>query len=372
MLNVSDVVPFSGMLAAPKAFVIDGGEATVKLAVAVLPVPPLVEVTFPVVLVYCPEAAPVTVTLNWHWLFTAIVAPVKAIPVGEVVVSVPPQTVAEALATVSPVGRVSVNATPVRASTFAAGLVMVNVSEVVAFSAIVEGLKTFAMDGGASTLMLAVAVPPVPPSVEVTLPVVFVCCPAVMPVTLTENVQEALAAIVPPLRLITFVPAVAVIVPAPQVPVRPLGVEITRPAGSVSLKATPVRATVVLGLLMVKLSEVEPFSGMLAAPKAFTMVGGATTVIEALEVLPGPPSVDVTCTLLFFKPAVVPCTFRETVQLALAARVPAESVTELEPAVAAAVPPQVLLRFGVAATTSPAGRLSVNAIPFSVTLVFGF
>ncbi len=54
-----------------------------------------------------------TVTLNWHWLLVAIAAPVSAIPVGEVVVSVPPQTVADALATVNPVGSVLVNATPV-------------------------------------------------------------------------------------------------------------------------------------------------------------------------------------------------------------------------------------------------------------------
>ena len=52
MLNVSEVVPFNGMLAAPNVLVMDGGEATVKLAVAVLPVPPLVEVTFTVVFVY--------------------------------------------------------------------------------------------------------------------------------------------------------------------------------------------------------------------------------------------------------------------------------------------------------------------------------
>src|SRR5262249_2498802 len=154
-----------------------------------LPVPPFVEVTAPVVLVYWPETAPVTVTLNWHWPPTAIVAPVSAMPVGAVVVSVPPQTVAEALATVRPVGSVSVKATPVSGSTFAAGLVMVNVSEVVAFSAIVEGLKTLAIDGGASTSTLAVAVLPVPPFVEVTLPVVLVCFPAVVPVTFTENVQ---------------------------------------------------------------------------------------------------------------------------------------------------------------------------------------
>ena len=173
-------------------------------------------------------------------------APDKAIPVGAVVVSVPPQTVAEAFATVSPVGSVSVNATPVRATVLAAGLVIVNVREVVAFRAMPEGLKTLAIDGGATTLIEAEAVPPVPPSVDVTLPVVLFCVPAAIPVTFTENVQELLAAIVPPLRLITFVAWVAVIVPAPQVPVRPFGVEMANPAGSVSLKATPVSAVVVL------------------------------------------------------------------------------------------------------------------------------
>jgi len=50
-VNVSDVVPFSGIVAAPNALVIEGGVATVRLAEAVLPVPPFVEVTLPVVLV---------------------------------------------------------------------------------------------------------------------------------------------------------------------------------------------------------------------------------------------------------------------------------------------------------------------------------
>ena len=286
--------------------------------------------------------------------------------------SVPPQTVAEALATVRPVGSVSIKATPVRATVLAAGLVMVNVSEVVAFRAMLLGLNTLAIDGGATTLIEAEAVPPVPPSVEVTLPVVLFCKPAVVPVTFTENVQELLAAIVPPLRLITFVPAVAVIVPAPQVPVRPFGVEITRPAGSVSVKPTPVSAVVVLLFWMVKLRLVEPFSGILAAPKALIMTGGPVTVMEAFDVLPVPASVEVTWTLLFFTPAVVPCTFTETVQEALAARVPLERLMLPDPATAVAVPPHVLLSaFGVA-TTKPAGRLSVKAIPVSARLVLGF
>src|SRR5689334_1461971 len=300
-----------------------------------------------------------------------MVAPVRAMPVGAVVVSVPPQTVAVAFATVRPVGNVSVNATPVRATALAAGLVIVNVSEVVAFRAMLAGLKALAIDGGATTLMLAEAVPPVPPSTEVTLPVVLFCVPAAMPVTFTENVQELLAAIVPPLRLITFVPAVAVIVPAPQVPVRPFGVETTRPAGSVSLKPTPVSAVVVLLFWMVKVSEVEPFSGIDAAPNALIMTGGPVTVIEAFDVLPVPASVDVTWTLLFFTPAVVPCTFTEIVQLALAANVPAERLMLPDPATAVAVPPQVLFNALGVATTNPAGRLSVNAMPLSATPVFG-
>src|SRR5262249_2348856 len=170
MLKVSDVLAPTRMLAAPKALVIVGGVPTVRFAVAVLPVPPLVEVTLPVVLVYWPAAAPVTVTLNWHWPLAAMVAPVSEMPVGAVVVTVPPQIVAEALPTVRPVGSVSVKATPVSETAFAAGLVIVNVSEVVAFNAMVDGLNTLAIDGGATTLMLAEAVPPVPPSVDVTLP----------------------------------------------------------------------------------------------------------------------------------------------------------------------------------------------------------
>jgi hypothetical protein len=205
-VKVSEVFAFSRMLAAPKALVIVGGAATLRFAEAALPVPPLVEVTLPVVLVYWPAAAPVTVTANWHWLFAAMVAPVKAIPVGEVVVSVPPQTVADAFATVSPAGSVSVKATPVSATAFAAGFVIVNVSEVVAFKAMLLGLKALAIDGGATTLIEAEAVPPVPPSVEVTALVVLFCVPAAIPVTLMENVQLAFAAKVAPLRLITFVP----------------------------------------------------------------------------------------------------------------------------------------------------------------------
>src|SRR5258708_22037118 len=50
-------------------------------------------------------------------------------------------------ATVSPVGSVSLKATPVNATVLAAGLVMVNCNEAVALSAMLVGLKTLAIVG---------------------------------------------------------------------------------------------------------------------------------------------------------------------------------------------------------------------------------
>src|SRR5262249_21474786 len=193
---------------------------------------------------------------------------------------------------------------------------------------------------------------PVSRAVEFTWAVVLFCCPAAVPVTFTANVHEELAAMIPPDKLMALVPCVAVIVPAPQEPLNPLGVEMIRPAGSVSLKATPVSPTVVLLFWMVKLKLVEPFNGIEAAPKALLMVGGATTVIDAFAVLPVPPLVDVTCTLLFLTPAVVPCTFRETVQFELGGTEAPDKLTVEEPSAAVAVPPVqlVVTLLGVAAT----------------------
>src|SRR5258706_601745 len=190
-------------------------------------------------------------------------------PVGAVVVSVPLHVVADPLVTVSPAGRVSVNATPVSGSALAAGLVMVKVSEVVAFSAIEAAPKALTSTGGPTTVMLAFDVLPVPPSVEVTCTLLFFT-PAVVPCTFTDTVQLAVAANVPPDRLTEPEPATAVAVP-PQVLLRLLGVATTSPAGRISVKAIPLSATVVFGLLMVKVSDVAPFSGIWAAPNALLM-----------------------------------------------------------------------------------------------------
>ncbi len=338
------------------------------------PVPPFVELTAPVVLVSWPDWVAVTATDSVQLPPAATVPPVSETPPDPAVaVGVPPQVLASALgvAITIPAGMVSANATPVRATALAAGFVIVKVSVLLPFGATALGANAFAIEGGATTPTLAVAVPPVPPSVEVTAPVVLVCVPPAVPVTFTENVHEPLAARVAPERLTTLVACVAVIVPPPHVPVRPFGVEITSPAGKVSAKPMPERLDPALSFWIVKLSEVEPLSGIDAAPNALMIVGGPTTVIDAFDVLPVPPSVELTCTLLFFTPPVVPVTFTEIVHDALVASVPPDRLAEPAPATAVAVPPHVLVNPLGVATVRPAGRVSVNARPFSATLVFG-
>ena len=191
---------------------------------------------------------PVTFTEKVQLAFAANVPAERLmLPDPATAVAVPPQVLFKALgvATTRPAGRLSVKAIPVRLAVF--GFVMLKVSEVEPFNGMLAAPNALVIVGGASvTVRLADAVPPVPPSVEVTLPVVLFLIPAVVAVTFTEKVHEVEAARLAPVRLMTPVACVAVIVPPPQEPVRPFGVEITRPAGSVSLKPTPVSVVVVL------------------------------------------------------------------------------------------------------------------------------
>src|SRR5207245_8303934 len=106
----------------------------------------------------------------------------------------------------------------------------------------------------------------------------------------------------------------------------------------------PHQVIVLVALLFwtVKFKEVDPFKGMPAAPNALIRTGAATIVILAFDVFPAPPSVEVTATLLFFGPAVVPVTFTDTVHEALAAGAPADKLTNDAAATAGAAPRQVL------------------------------
>src|SRR5882724_12367973 len=135
---------------------------------------------------------------------------------------------------------------------------------------------------------------PVPPSVEVGAVVVLFLAPAVVPVTFTETVHETLAASVPPDKLTVPDPAAAEMFP-PHELFNAGEAETIRPAGKVSEKAIPLKTTVLFGLLIVKVSEVEPFSGMLAAPNASVIVGGAVTgapptpvsaIVSVLPIMP--------------------------------------------------------------------------------------
>src|SRR5215472_17592854 len=213
-------------------------------------------------------------------------------------------------------------------------------------------------------------------------PVVLLASPSTVPLTSTLTVHEALCATLPPERLITPVPAVAVTVPL-QVLVTfgvldTTSVALPEPplTGNVSLKATPVRspAAVVFGLLMVKVRVEVPFKGMLTEGlNALLIVGGATTVRLAVPVLPVPAVASLTVTLLLAAPATVPCTCKDTPQVTPGARVELARETEPEPDVAVATPLQVLLSpLGVATTKVPGavGRVSVKVIPVSVWFTF--
>jgi hypothetical protein len=101
----------------------------------------------------------------------------------------------------------------------------------------------------AGTERLADAVLPAPPSVEVTAPVALFMVPTAVPDTLTLNVQEAFGASVAAVKVMTLALAAA----------------------------PPVRVVAAFGLVMVKLSDVEPNSWMVAEPNACEIVGGAAT-----------------------------------------------------------------------------------------------
>jgi len=266
--------------------IVGGVPVTFNVAVLlVAPGPLSVELITLVVFSFVPVVVPVTFTEIEHKPLAATVPLDKLIELEPATAAVvPPQVLLAAFGveTTSPVGKVSLNATPLRLVEF--GLLMVNVRLVLAFSKMELAPKALLIVGGVATVMLAEAVFPVPPLVELTAPVVLLFTPEVVPVTLTPMVHEVFTPTVPPLRLTLPLPAVAVNVPA-QVLVT-FGVLATlNPAGNVSVNAKPFSATVfAAGLVIVKVSVVVPFTGMVAAPKAFAMDGGAATVAAKVAV----------------------------------------------------------------------------------------
>lgn len=127
---------------------------------------------------------------------------------------------------------------------------------------------------GPATLRLAEAVSPFPPSVEVTALVTLFLAPVLVPETFTAKLHAALAASVAPERLTLADPAAAVMAPPPQLPVKPLGVATTRPAGKESVKPIPDKEALALGFVMVNVNDVAPFKVTLTAPNCFVIAGG--------------------------------------------------------------------------------------------------
>ena len=208
-------------------------------------------------------------------------------------------------------------------------------------------------------------------SFEVTMLVIFVCTPIAVPVTFTEKVQVAPAASVAPATLMMFEAGTAVIAALSQVPVRPLsGVDTIRPAGSVSVKASPVSG-IGFGLVSVKVRAVllVPNTWICESANALVIVDGTTTINVANPGLPLPPSIDVTWLVaLFFLPPVVALIVTVIKHVLSGGSVP--PVRLMLPAVVVTIPPQAGV-VPVEVTTSPAGRTSVKPTPVSEKVRFG-
>jgi hypothetical protein len=317
---------------------------------------------------------PVTFSDSVHEAPAAKVPPDKVTePLPGAAAADPPHVLVRPLgdATTSPAGKLSVKAMPVNGMVLAAGLTIVNDKAIEPFSGTLAPANAVEIAGADATAMLADAVAPAPPLADWTAAVVLVYAAETVPITPTVRVHELETARLPPVRITLALPATAVAVP-PQVLASPSGVATCSPDGKVSVKPTPVSATLLAaGLVSVNVRLVVPFTGIAGAPNTFAIAGGATTMRVAEAGTPGPPSLDDKgLVTLFLVPAVVPVTFSEIMHSELATMVPAEKVTLPAPAAATSVPVQVLdIAFGEA-TTNPEGNVSVNDTPVRPAVTF--
>ena len=275
---------------------------TVTEADAAAPVPPSEEVTVEVVLFCAPLATPVTLAEKVQEALAASVAPERAMLLEPATAEIvpPPHVPLRPLGVLiaRPAGKLSVKAIEV-SGPVVLGFDTVKVSEVEALKLILAAPKDFCSAGGATTVILALAVLPVPAFPDVTATLLLLA-PAAAPVTFTTMVQDPETGSVAPEREMEELPADAVIVPPPQLPVSPLGDATCNPAGRLSVNATPVSAIAFgAGFVSVNVSEVSLFRGTLNAPKALLIVGGLATVRVPEAALPVPPLVEVTGPELF-------------------------------------------------------------------------
>jgi hypothetical protein len=278
MVKVNIVVPPILIVEGEKTLLIDAARAlTVNVAEAVLPVPPGEELTVPLVFTREPMDVPLTFTLAMQVPLAAIVPPEKesdVAPAAGAKVGLPqPEMLTPGTeATCKPLGNVSLKATDPREYVLA--LVIVKIKTVVPFTVTVLGVKDLVMNAGPVTVREAEAVFPIPPLVELTVPLVLFFIPLVVETTFTLTMHVPLAAMVPFVKVKVVAFAVGVKVGDPQPEVLAPGVDATfMSVGSESLNATPVKL-VELGLVIVKRNTVLVFTATGFVTKVLLILGG--------------------------------------------------------------------------------------------------
>jgi len=140
------VLPTDAVIGA-KDLLITGGEITARVADAVLPLPPFVDVTAPLVLFLFPLVVPSTVTVTVQLLLGRILPPLNVTDVA-VFVTVPPHCAESgAMATLIPLGKLSLKSTPVNGTVLVGGFVIVKVRMDVFPTGMAAGENDLLMEG---------------------------------------------------------------------------------------------------------------------------------------------------------------------------------------------------------------------------------
>ena len=377
-----------GILGTAKALLMVGGATTVNEAVLeVVPGLLSVEVITPVVFGKIARVVPLTLTDTVHEVLRSkdtpsiprLAAPATGtgLNFAEAPQSVAIALAAGGLAISNPVGKLSPKVIPVK-SVVVFRLRIVKVSVVLPLIGMAPTAKALLTVGANITVRLSEAVPPLPPLVEVTTVDVFALIPPVVAVTSTLITQATPGTTEAPEIVNSVLPAAGLNVGDPQFVTDLAGVAATcKPSDSrLSVKPTPVNVVRISVLVTVKVKVLVSPTRIVFGPKALLMAGGATTIrLAVLEVVPVPPSLEVTTeVVLSLEPWAVPRTRTLTVQVAPERMLPLLKVrlVALEDGAKVGVPQPTALAVGVVQTARPVGRLSVNATPVRVVPALGF
>src|SRR5450631_2625149 len=317
-------------------------------------------------------AAPVTVMVPLPAAaVTNAGAAAKPAPAGQLLVTF------GVAATTTFAGNVSVKLMPDCAG-LPAPFVMVNVRVDVPPWLIVVGANAL-LSEACTTVSVWLVTPLVstPPTVMLAAPLVYTAAALLVTSTLTVQVLAPTAAFTPvPPMVKVPVPAVAVMVGAPPQLFTTFGTAaITTPAGSASLKVRFARAGEPTGLVMVKVSVLGWLTPIVEGTNALVSDGSGCTVsddavtlfvmravppmLAALFVYGPPTTLEVTSTVTAHDATAPFIAAPVTVMVPL----PAAAVTNAGPAAKPAPAGQLLVTFGVAATTTLAGSVSVKLMP---------